>query len=227
MPELWVGDFDSVPRGSARRICRRAATRLSAATRTRPTANSPSPSALERGATSLVLAGAFGGERADHAFLHLRWPSGCAEAGMPVHAHQRHAGRPIRCCRARATSTIADGTLFSILGFSRPVRPVRDGREMAARQCRGAVRLVADHFQRSARRPVASRSPSAAPCCSPIPYPGDGFERLNMAPPLLDARRHRADLRRHAAARRRRSFSVAPATASRWSAATARASRRC
>ena len=83
-PELWVGDFDSVPANLPDDLAGRAARRCSRPKRTRPTANWRSHAALERGATSLVLAGAFGGPRADHAFLHLALALRLAEAGLPT-----------------------------------------------------------------------------------------------------------------------------------------------
>src|SRR5262245_33020850 len=69
-PELWTGDFDSVPE------------RLLAEWPDTPREIFPSgkdktdgelavDAALKRGATSLLLAGAFGGARGDHAYLHL------------------------------------------------------------------------------------------------------------------------------------------------------------
>ena len=124
--------------------------------------------ALARGATSLVLAGAFGGTRADHAFLHLALAHPARQGRAAGHPHQRRAGRPSAAAglarlRLRRRHAVQHPRLLA------SVRPVRDGREMAARQRRGAVRLLADPIQRSARRPRASRSPSAAPCCSRIP----------------------------------------------------------
>ena len=57
---------------------------------------------------------------------------------------------------------------------------------MAARPCRGGVRLVADHLQRGQVRDGAaskSRSATAARCCSLIPIP---CLKADMAPPLLN-----------------------------------------
>jgi thiamine pyrophosphokinase len=72
--------------------------------------------ALKRGATSLVLAGAFGG-RADHAFLHVALAIRRAKEGLPViitsgnqEAHPLLPGS--------RDFDFDDGTLFSILGFS-------------------------------------------------------------------------------------------------------------
>ena len=73
--------------------------------------------ALARGATSLVLAGAFGGRRADHAFLHLAAAIRLAEGGMPVVLSSGdQEGRPL--LTGEAAFDFPDGTLFSILGFT-------------------------------------------------------------------------------------------------------------
>ncbi len=116
-PELWVGDFDSVP------------PRLPPAPAAVPRKTFPAEkdqtdgelainAALERGATALVLAGAFGGARADHAFLHLALALRLAEAGTEVVLTSgAQEGIPLLPGAARAFD-YADGTLFSILGFS-------------------------------------------------------------------------------------------------------------
>ena len=70
MPELWVGDFDSVPDDLPAEL---AAVPREAfpPDKDKTDGELAVAEALARGATSLVLAGAFGGTRADHAFLHL------------------------------------------------------------------------------------------------------------------------------------------------------------
>lgn len=117
MPELWVGDFDSAPprlppdyAGIEREVF--------------PSEKDSTDGelavsiALRRGATSLVLAGAFGGPRADHAFLHLALAIRLAEAGTPtLLTSGAQEGMPLREGE-RAGFDYADGTLFSILGFS-------------------------------------------------------------------------------------------------------------
>lgn len=116
-PELWVGDFDSVT----------AAERASFATV--PQKEFPSEKdmtdgelavaeAIERGATSLVLAGAFGGERADHAYLHLAAAVGLAERGYEVLLTSgTQEGVPLMPGRPAAFD-YAPGTLFSVIGFT-------------------------------------------------------------------------------------------------------------
>jgi thiamine pyrophosphokinase len=116
VPELWVGDFDSVPK------------RLANAYPEIPREVFPTEKdktdgelaidrALALGATGLVLAGAFGGPRADHAFLHLALAMKLAENGTPVVLTSgAQEGRPL--LPGRSSFDYEDGTLFSVIGFS-------------------------------------------------------------------------------------------------------------
>ena len=116
VPELWTGDFDSVPE------------RLLAEWPDTPREIFPSGkdktdgelavvAALARGATSLVLAGAFGGERSDHAYLHLALAMKLAEQGVPTSLTDgAQEGHPLPLGRARFD--YLRGTLFSVIGFS-------------------------------------------------------------------------------------------------------------
>ncbi|MGQ2908372.1 MAG: thiamine diphosphokinase [Aliihoeflea sp.] len=83
VPELWTGDFDSVDAA------------LDAAHPDIPREIFPRAkdltdgeiaveAALARGATTLTLVGAFGGPRADHAFLHLALGVRLAESGLSI-----------------------------------------------------------------------------------------------------------------------------------------------
>ncbi|MER9642061.1 thiamine diphosphokinase [Mesorhizobium sp. M0239] len=116
VPELWVGDFDSVPAELPDDLA-------SVPRRTFPAEKDQTDgelaiaAALERGATRLVLAGAFGGKRADHAFLHLALALRLAEAGTDV-LLTSGAQEGIPLLRGTAGFDYADGTLFSVLGFS-------------------------------------------------------------------------------------------------------------
>ncbi|TGQ30471.1 MULTISPECIES: thiamine diphosphokinase [unclassified Mesorhizobium] len=116
MPELWVGDFDSVPANLPDDL---AAVRRQVfpAEKDSTDGELAIAAALERGATSLVLAGAFGGKRADHAFLHLALSVRLAEAGIEV-LLTSGAQEGIPLLRGRAGFDYPDGTLFSVLGFS-------------------------------------------------------------------------------------------------------------
>ena len=72
---------------------------------------------MARGATSFVLAGAFGGPRADHAYLHLALALKLAEQGFPtILTDGRQEGRPL--LTGATKFDYLPGTLFSIIGFS-------------------------------------------------------------------------------------------------------------
>jgi thiamine pyrophosphokinase len=116
-PELWVGDFDSVPE------------RLPAALQAVPTKTFPREKdktdgelaidiAMRQGATELILAGAFGGPRADHAFLHLALALRLAESGThTLLTSGSQEGTPL-LPGTDPSFDYDDGTLFSVLGFS-------------------------------------------------------------------------------------------------------------
>lgn len=117
MPELWVGDFDSVPPNLPAPLA-------SVPRQTFPPEKDKTDgelaiaAALERGATSLILAGAFGGARADHGFLHLALAVRLAENGTEVLLTSgAQEGVPLLCGNPLEFD-YADGTLFSVLGFS-------------------------------------------------------------------------------------------------------------
>lgn len=116
MPELWLGDFDSVPSEVDPRF-------VDLPRETFPQDKDKTDgelaiaAALKRGATSLVLVGAFGGPRADHAFLHLALALRLAEAGTEVILTSgRQEAHPL--LPGTMSFDYASGTLFSLLAFS-------------------------------------------------------------------------------------------------------------
>lgn len=116
MPELWLGDFDSVPSEVDLRFAD-----LPRETfpqdKDKTDGELAIAAALKRGATSLVLVGAFGGPRADHAFLHLALALRLAEAGTEVILTSgRQEAHPL--LPGTMSFDYADGTLFSLLAFS-------------------------------------------------------------------------------------------------------------
>jgi thiamine pyrophosphokinase len=116
MPELWVGDFDSVPADLPADLAA-VPRQIFPPEKDKTDGELAIAAALERGATSLVLAGAFGGKRADHAFLHLALSLQLAEAGIKVLLTSgAQEGVPLQ--PGKAGFDYADGTLFSVLGFS-------------------------------------------------------------------------------------------------------------
>jgi thiamine pyrophosphokinase len=116
-PELWVGDFDSVPETMVEEW-RQVPREVFPSGKDQTDGELAVAAAIERGATALTLAGAFGGSRADHAHLHLTLAIRLAEQGLPVVLTSgAQEGLPI--LPGRVTSyDLADRTLFSILGFS-------------------------------------------------------------------------------------------------------------
>lgn len=116
VPELWVGDFDSVPNDLPDTFD--AVPRLAFPSEKDKTDGELAvDAAFARGATALVLAGAFGGPRADHAFLHMTLAMRLAEAGIDVLlTGGTQEGVPLRA--GRAYFDYEAGTLFSVLGFS-------------------------------------------------------------------------------------------------------------
>lgn len=115
-PELWVGDFDSAETVDFDAF-------PDVARKTFPAAKDKTDGelavdiALSRGATKLMLVGAFGGPRADHAFLHLTLALALAEGGIDVMLSSgTQEGIPL--LPGQQAFDLAPGTLFSVLGFS-------------------------------------------------------------------------------------------------------------
>lgn len=116
-PELWAGDFDSVD--DALRT-KHAATPVELFPTEKDLTDGEIAvnAALARGATELLLVGAFGGARTDHAFLHLSAALRIAESGVPcILTSGVQEGVPL-LPGDDYTFDYDDGTLFSVLGFS-------------------------------------------------------------------------------------------------------------
>jgi thiamine pyrophosphokinase len=115
-PELWVGDFDSTEPDlldtydGIERI-------IYPADKDSTDGELAVGEALKRGATSLVLAGAFGGPRADHAFLHLALAIQLAERGVAVLLTSGTREGSV-LSHGRRSYDYPRGTIFSVLGFS-------------------------------------------------------------------------------------------------------------
>lgn len=116
VPELWVGDFDSEPADLPESLA--GVTRKRFPTeKDRTDGEIAVAEALANGATSLILVGAFGGMRADHAFLHLALAIRRAKEGIKVILSSGdQEGYPV--LPGTSTFEFGQGTLFSLLGFS-------------------------------------------------------------------------------------------------------------
>lgn len=115
-PELWTGDFDSVEDG-LRAHHADIPMEIFPPEKDQTDGEIAVEAALRRGATDLVLVGAFGGERADHAYLHLAAAVRLAERGLSCLVTSGvQEGVPLLPGEMRFD--YEDGTLFSVLAFS-------------------------------------------------------------------------------------------------------------
>ncbi|MEZ5784078.1 MAG: thiamine diphosphokinase [Rhizobiaceae bacterium] len=116
VPELWVGDFDSTT-GPLERSFLDVRREEFPADKDQTDGELATSIALREGATSLVMAGAFGGLRADHAFLHLALALRLADEGIEV-ILTSGAQEGVPLYLGRQAFDFADDTLFSIIGLS-------------------------------------------------------------------------------------------------------------
>ncbi|MBB3384450.1 MULTISPECIES: thiamine diphosphokinase [unclassified Rhizobium] len=115
-PELWVGDFDSTPadlQGAFPNVPRQPYPAAKAATDGEIAVSE----AIDRGATRLILAGAMGGERSDHAIQHLFYGIQLAEKGFDVLLTSGDE-EAVPLPSGDLTLALPAGSLFSVLGFS-------------------------------------------------------------------------------------------------------------
>lgn len=115
-PELWVGDFDSSSEDLTRSFP--GVKRLPYPAKKAETDGAIAVGeALDRGARRLVLAGALGGERSDHALMHLIHGLALAKQGLDVMLTSGVEEAHMLLPGDRAID-LPPGSLFSILGFS-------------------------------------------------------------------------------------------------------------
>lgn len=115
-PELWTGDFDSVEEG-LRAFHADVPMEIFPPEKDQTDGEIAVEAALSRGARELVLVGAFGGERADHAYLHLAAAMRLGESGIScLLSSGLQEGLPLLPGKARFDYD--DGTPFSVLAFS-------------------------------------------------------------------------------------------------------------
>ncbi|MBD0414216.1 thiamine diphosphokinase [Oryzicola mucosus] len=117
VPELWLGDFDSVPDRLAPHL-RDVPRETFPVEKDQTDGELAVSAALQRGATELILAGAFGGPRSDHAFLHMTLAMRLADDGTPtLLTSGAQEGTPLLAGRTTRFD-YTDGTVFSVLAFS-------------------------------------------------------------------------------------------------------------
>ena len=115
-PELWTGDFDSVEEG-LRAYHADIPMEIFPPEKDQTDGEIAVEAALKRGARELVLVGAFGGERADHAYLHLAAAVRLAGEGVScVLTSGVQEGVPL--VPGEVSFDYEEGTLFSVLAFS-------------------------------------------------------------------------------------------------------------
>ncbi len=115
-PELWVGDFDSTPadlQGAFPNVPKQPYPAAKAAT----DGEIAVTEAIDRGAVRLILVGAMGGERSDHAIQHLLHGIQLAEKGFDVLLTSGEE-EAVPLPQGDLTLALPAGSLFSVLGFS-------------------------------------------------------------------------------------------------------------
>lgn len=115
VPELWLGDFDSTDAALADQYGH-VERQVFPVAKAMTDGELALHEAYERGATEVILAGAFGGERTDHTFLHLSMAVAQAHQGRRIFLSSGHEeATPL--LRGDNRFDLPDDTLFSILGF--------------------------------------------------------------------------------------------------------------
>ncbi|SOC43411.1 thiamine pyrophosphokinase [Rhizobium subbaraonis] len=115
-PEVWVGDFDSSSAAEMRAWAQ-------VPREPYPVAKNATDgeiavgAALDRGATRLILAGSLGGERSDHALMHLLHAAALREAGVDVMLTSgTEEAWPLAA--GRTAVELPAKSLFSVLGLT-------------------------------------------------------------------------------------------------------------
>lgn len=115
-PELWVGDFDSTSDALVKAYPNVEKMPYPAAKNETDGAIAIGE-ALKRGATRLILAGALGGERSDHALMHLLQGVEFARQGLNLMLTSgEEEAYPL--LPGDMSIDLPEGCLFSVLGFT-------------------------------------------------------------------------------------------------------------
>lgn len=113
--DLWLGDFDSTTPALSRRY-RDVPRQTFPREKDKTDGELAIDTAIERGATRLVLVGAFGGERTDHALLHGFQALALARRGLDV-VMTSGAEEAVPLLPGTRTFRLPPHTLFSLIGF--------------------------------------------------------------------------------------------------------------
>ena len=117
VPELWIGDFDSVTPALAD-AWPDVPREVYPAEKDGTDGELAIEAAIRRGAGPLLLAGAFGGDRADHAIFHIAVAMSLFEAGRPVLLSSGdQEGTPLPE-GGRIAFDYPAGTVFSVVGLT-------------------------------------------------------------------------------------------------------------
>lgn len=115
VPELWLGDFDSSD-GALQTLWHGVERRVYPSDKAKTDGELAADEAIARGATSIVMAGALGGDRTDHTFLHLSLAVRLAKSGVAISLTSGiEEAWPL--LKGDSTYDLPKGALFSILGF--------------------------------------------------------------------------------------------------------------
>lgn len=115
VPELWLGDFDSTDEALAGQYAH-VERQVFPVAKNMTDGELALHEAYERGATEVILAGAFGGERTDHTFLHLSMAVAQTHKGRKFFLSSGHEeATPLNY--GKTDFDLPEDTLFSILGF--------------------------------------------------------------------------------------------------------------
>ena len=115
-PELWVGDFDSTP-ADLLAVFPDVPKQPYPAAKAATDGEIAVSEAIDRGAVRLILAGAMGGERSDHAIQHLLYGVQLAQKGFDVLLTSGDE-EAVPLMPGQMEMALPQGSLFSVLGFS-------------------------------------------------------------------------------------------------------------
>lgn len=115
-PELWVGDFDSSPR-DLRQSWPQVERQPFPPAKNLTDGELAIEAAIDRGATHIVMAGALGGERSDHALLHMTTACALRAGGTDIMLTSGDE-EAVPLSPGRRTFDLPPASLFSILNFT-------------------------------------------------------------------------------------------------------------